>query len=147
MTTRIDVDAHVRQDAPIVVSPVTGITASMIVIVMVETEGLVEREVGRIVLGDLLPMTLVGAAGASDLVVVPRRSEIRFADAPRRAVALGSCPPELVPVLARATGRGAIGVREYALRRGERLRVAATVERNGKRCAVRDDLAQVVLEF
>jgi hypothetical protein len=105
-------------------------------------------------MGDVLVLEAPGRV----VTLVARRARFEAAW-PRPAVALASLPAELVPYVRAARGRGTLAVREHVLPKGQRVRLAAHVERVSSvgasasarvassvgRYVVRDDLGPVVL--
>lgn len=155
-----------------VVSPFTGMRAGFVLVELVERipttndpsdggeaggEAVSDAYdvVGRFVLGDVV--TLRDADG-DEITIVSRRARIEPALPRRWATPITRMPPELVPLLQGATGRGVLCYRELAVSAGDKLRLRAVVEptssivadgyRSGTRLTyrARDDLAPVVLE-
>ncbi|MEA2748567.1 MAG: hypothetical protein QOI41_2710 [Myxococcales bacterium] len=152
-----------------VVSPFTGMRAGLILVELVERSQLTDDQggtgdlvidqydlLGTVVLGDVA--TLRDADG-DEITIVVRRAHIKPA-LPRHGGTpiITRMPPEIVPLLQRATGRGVLCYRELTLSTGDTLRLRAVVEptqsivadgyRSGTRVTyvARDDLEPVVLE-
>lgn len=147
-----------------VVSPLTGMRACIVVIELVERipltndgEGLddLHESLGFVVLGDVA--TLRDEDGDEITIVVPRARVAPTLHA-RGVSPVSRVPAEIVPLLRKATGRGVVCFREVTFGTGEAVRLRAIVERatsivaDGTRAATRttyvarDDLAPVVLE-
>ena len=150
------------------VSPFTGIRAGIVHIELVErmpdssdpharSESVKDRydPVGALVLGDVA--TLRDEDG-TEITIMVRRARIEPAPSRSGGAAITDVPPEIVPLLQRATGRGVLCYRELTLSTGDKLRLRAVVEptrsivadgyRSGTRVTylARDDLGPVVLE-
>ena len=151
---------------PVAVSPFTGLRAGIVRVELVErmpessdshTElvGSDYELLGSVVLGDVA--TLRDDDG-DEITIMVRRASIRPASPGRGGTPITRMPPELVPLLPRATGRGVLCYRELPLSSGDRVRLRAVVEptrsvvadgyRSGTRVTylARDDLGPVVLE-
>ncbi len=125
-----------------VTSPLSGACGAVVVIDVVERIGPLEREVGRVVLGDTLSLHALGG----ELRIVARRSSFVFVGNDTGGAPLERAPPEIAFALAGATGAGALAWREHVLRNDARVRVRAIVEPSAPRLFVaRVDLAQVVV--
>lgn len=127
-------------------SPISGRMAAFVQVALFETGG---RSIGGMVLGDLVPLEVVGADASIDLLV--RRATLE-PEAPRaEPVSLEDpVPAELVPLLRGAAGRGALRASERLFQPGDVLVLRAVVEPSPagglRRFALRTDLAPVVLE-
>jgi hypothetical protein len=109
---------------------------------------------GRVVLGD---MATLRDEDGDEITIVARRAQVQPAIARGDAAPLVHVPPEIAPLLDRASGRGVLCYRELPLGTGDRVRLEAVVEpthsvvtagyRSGTRVTyvARDDLAPVVL--
>jgi hypothetical protein len=153
--------------SPTVVSPFSGVRASIVVIELVEriplanehrpgNEGVSDfyESLGTVVLGDVA--TLRDLDG-DEITIVVRRARVELVTRAAGATPLVRAPAEVVPLLRRATGRGVICYREVTLGPGEKILLKAAVEpstsivttgdRSGTRTTyvTRDDLAPVVL--
>jgi hypothetical protein len=153
---------------PTVVSPFTGMRAGFIFVELVERIGLTNDQgaggesvsdaydvLGTVVLGDVVTLR---DAGGDEITIVARRARIEPALPRRGGTPITRMPPEIVPLLQRATGRGVLCYRELTMSTGDKLRLRAVVEpthsivadgyRSGTRVTyrARDDLAPVVLE-
>jgi hypothetical protein len=152
-----------------VTSPLTGLRAAIIHLEIVERVPLVRDQgmgsedetsdvynsLGVVILGDVA--TLRDEDG-DEITIVAHRARIQPALMRRGGTPLGRVPPEVVPLLANASGRGVICYRELPLAMGDAVRLKAMVEptqsvvatgyRSGTRVTyvARDDLAPVVLE-
>jgi 2-phospho-L-lactate guanylyltransferase (CobY/MobA/RfbA family) len=110
---------------------------------------------GAVVLGDVA--TLRDEDGA-EITLMVRRARIQPAPSRGGGTPITRMPPEVVPLLQRAKGRGVVCYRELTLSTGDKLRLRAVIEptrsvvadgyRSGTRISyvVRDDLGPVVLE-
>lgn len=115
----------------------------------------VYEPLGVTVLGDLLALR---DEDGDEISIVARRARIQPARALHALPALGHVPPELVPLLAKATGRGVLCYREAPLVTSDSVLLTAHVEpastvvavgyRSGTRRAyvARDDLAPILLD-
>lgn len=150
---------------PSVVSPFTGMRAGLLLIELLERMAASHRDsedvsdrydlIGTTVLGDVV--TLRDRDG-DEITIVARRARISPALPRTGGTPIIEMPPELVPLLARASGQGMLCYRELTLSTGDELRLRAVVEptlsvvadgyRSGTRrtYVARDDLAPVVLE-
>jgi hypothetical protein len=153
---------------PLVVSPFTGVRAGFVFVELLErtsrsNDPAEEDEKGRdhydllttVVLGDVA--TLRDEDG-DEITIVARRARIEPALPRHGGATITHMPPEIVPLLRKATGRGVLCYRELTLSTGDKLRLRAVVEpttsvvayghRSGTRVTyvARDDLAPVVLE-
>lgn len=150
-----------------VTSPFTGMPAVIVVIEVVERVPLHDDSAGNqpvtdifvplgfVVLGDLV--TLRDGEG-DEITIVSWRARIRPATPLTGGTPLTNAPPEVVPLLKKASGRGVICHREHTLSVGDTVRLDAVVEptmsvassgyRSGTRktYVAREDLAPVVLE-
>ena len=152
-----------------VVSPLTGMHAAMILVEVLERIPLIPSGqadqgdsvsdvfnlLGVVVLGDVV--TLRDDDG-DEINVVVGRAQLAPQLPRRGGTPVTRVPPEIVPILGRATGRGVVCYRELTLGQGEKVRLKAVVEpsqsvvmsgyRSGTRVTyvARDDLAPVVLE-
>lgn len=153
-----------------VVSPMSGLRAALVDIEILErirrspgaARGSIEETdtdtfelLGTFVCGDVLTLR---DEDDDEITIVARRARIDPQLSFRKGTPLTRVPPELAPLLSRATGRGVICYRELLLREGDKLRLKAVIEpsqsvvSNGYRSATRssfvarDDLALVVLE-
>jgi hypothetical protein len=139
--TSVEVDVVVATEN-VVRSPMSGVDAALIVIDVVERVVPLEREVGRVVLGDTL---ILRADDGAEIAIVARRAQYRFVGNDTGGATLDRIPPEIAAVLGGARG-GELAWREHVLRHGERVRVRAVVERTGAgRFAARVDIAPVVV--
>jgi hypothetical protein len=80
---------------------------------------------GSAVLGDILVLQTDDGA---QITVAARRARLAFATGYDTAAPLTNPPPELMPHLRNASGRGVICFREQTIRDGDRFRLEATVE-------------------
>jgi hypothetical protein len=115
-----------------------------------------ETALGAVLLGGEL-LVLADADG-DELILVARRARFELGRTPVLPLPRGDLPPELVPLLRSATGRGTMGYREVLLRTGDKLRLRAIVEASQTvamegeqpgtrlRYVARDDLGPVVFE-
>ena len=151
----------------LLVSPLTGARAAILVIEIVErialsapgqdarsaSRGERGESLGFIVLGDVVTFR---DEDGDEIALVVRRARVEPALAQHGGTPLSRAPAEVVPLLRRASGRGVVCYRELALVTGAVLRINAIVEparslsgsRSGARVTyvARDDLAPVVLE-
>jgi|GEM_PF-5200482 len=128
-------------------SPLTGARGvAFVVEILGRSQGGALTSIGALVIGD----TVVYADDeGAELVVVARRArfDLRGDEAVRE---LGAMPPEVVPLLAGASGLGVPCFREHVVRSNARYRVRAVAERSpvvgrGLRYAVRHDAGEVVV--
>lgn len=131
----VDVIAKVREfpGAGEVQSPVSG--AHGVAVHLELFEG--DTSLGSMMLGDAIELWTDDGV---KYVVMVRRAQLAFVQT-RAAQLLESAPPELVPLVVRSRG-GALTVREYVIRAGDRLRLRAQVEAG----LVRDDSSPVRLD-
>jgi hypothetical protein len=121
------------------------------------------RSVGEVVFGDLVTLSVLvddppkagvarrsriddveGRAWRIDLVA--RKVALEFADVRPAPMPIALVPPELVPIVQRASGLGRLCWREHVVRSGDRLRIRAVVESSGTLLVVRYERAPVILE-
>ncbi len=169
---QLDVVATV-ESPDVIVSPFTGERAAFFHVEMVEVvTGGAEHSLGEVMIGDVVLLHV--AELGTDVAVVVRRAVMRLVGPRGAGVPLDSLPrppPEAIPLLGRARGRGAPCFREHAVRRGAALRLRAIVDAGGAggaggaagaaaapeaysgssvvrplRLVVRDDLAPVTLD-
>lgn len=138
--TPIEVDAVVLTEDS-VRSPLSGVNAALVVVDVVERATPLERDVGRVVIGD----TLVLRADGGELAIVARRARFAFVGNDTGGAPLETIPPEIAGVLGAARGAGALAWREHVVRRGMKLRVRAIVEASGGRFVARGDLAPILV--
>lgn len=150
-------------------SSITGMQAALFVVEIVERAGLhvptamgaTEEvadhytHVASAVFGDTL---VLRDADGSEVTVVARRARVGFAVPQQGGTPLARVPPELVPLVQRASGRGVLCFRESMVRQGDRYRLTATIEAvpsvvasgyrsdAGLRFVARDDISVVGLE-
>ena len=142
------VEARVRVASPdVVTSPMTSRRAALHVVEVFEREGPIERSVGSVVVGDTLTLR-----SDDDVAVtlVARRTRFVFGlSSPSfgAATPLGRFPPELIPVMRKATGRGELSYREHPLVHGSAVLLRAVIETAGPTLVVRDDLAPVIVSL
>ncbi|MDB4942875.1 MAG: hypothetical protein JWP97_2409 [Labilithrix sp.] len=151
--------------ADAVVSPLTGLRSALLRIEILERfsrghgadrgEGDIHEVIGAVHHGDLL---VLADEDGRELTLLARACELVPWMAEAGGQPLTTAPPEIVPLLRRATGRGLLCFRELSLRGGDLVRVTAVVEATravtasgyrdaaGLRYVARDDLAPVVLE-
>jgi hypothetical protein len=120
-------------------SPISSMKAALFQLEMVERLASGEhhpfassREVGdeyaflgSAVLGDILVLQTDDGA---QITVAARRARLAFATGYDTAAPLTNPPPELMPHLRNASGRGVVCFREQTIRDGDRFRLEATVE-------------------
>ena len=154
-----------------VTSPLTGLRAAMLHVELVERIPLAHQDdmlmegrrrdtdlyesLGVVVFGDVV--TLRDEDG-DEITIVVGRARIEPQLPRHGGTPLSRVPPELVPMLAKASGRGVVCYRELTLGESDKIRLKAVVEpsqhvvasgyRSGTRLTyvARDDLAPVVLE-
>lgn len=147
-----------------IVSPFTGMRAAVLHVELLErftTErgagdgpmvSEMDRSLGILVVGDVV--TLRDDDG-DEINVVARRARVDPLLPRRGGTPLTRVPPEVVPMLQRASGRGVVCYRELLLRQGKAVRLKAIVEPartighgSGSRITyvARDDLECVTLE-
>ena len=131
--TEVEVMAKVASPN-VVTSPLTGNTSALLLIELVERmlppdNGRTIAEslslVGAVILGDVL--SLADETGA-ELSVVAHRTQFVSSTPRHHVTSLERVPPELVPLMKRATGRGVICYRELPLRHGDDVLVRAFIE-------------------
>jgi hypothetical protein len=139
--TEVSVEAVVASEDA-VSSPLTGARAALVRIDVVESD----RPIGSVVLGDTLVLSTADGA----ITLVARRATLVFFDRCTPASPLASAPPEIVALLRRATGSGALAFHEHRLARGGRVVLRAWVEASGegrkRSFVVRHDLGAVTVE-
>ncbi|MDB4933992.1 MAG: hypothetical protein JWP87_964 [Labilithrix sp.] len=151
---------------PLVESPFTGMRSAIILVELLERLPVSNEQggdvvidhyalLGTVVLGDVA--TLRDEDG-DEITIVARRAYIAPALPRSGGTPVGRMPADVVPLLARASGRGVVCYRELTLGTGDAVRLRAVVEpahsvvasgyRSGTRVTyvARDDLAPVVLE-
>jgi hypothetical protein len=148
-----------------IVSPLSGTRGAVLHVELVERftdergggeEGSdMDQSLGVLIVGDVV--TLRDEDG-DEIAIVARRARVEPSLPRRGGTPLTRVPPEVVPILQRASGRGVVCYRELLLREGEAVRLKAIVEptqnivtaghRAGWRVTyvARDDLEAVVLE-
>jgi hypothetical protein len=122
-----------------ITSPISGVTAALFQLELVERLPPADshafahsREVadvyaflGSTVVGELLVLETDDGA---QITIAARRARLAFATGYDRATPLTNPPPELIPHLRNASGRGVICFREQTIRAGDRFRLEAFVE-------------------
>lgn len=165
--TRVKVEVVVASPNDIE-SQLTGLTAAMFHVALLERRafhrsgggsqeeiGDTYVELGVVMWGDTL---LLRDDDGAEVIVVARRARIGMATPQLSGTPLGKVPPELAPIMKKASGMGVLCFRENPIRQGDRYRLTATVEavpavvtsgyRSGAgiRYVARDDLSIVELE-
>ena len=129
-----EVEVLAKVSSPnVVTSPINGTRAALLRIEVVERLHAPDRDapaeryslLGTTVLGDVV--TLVDEAGA-ELSIIAHRAHFPSSTPRAPAATLERLPPELAPLLKRATGRGVICYRELPLRQGDEVLVRAFIE-------------------
>lgn len=112
-------------------------------------------DLGWIIKGDTL---VFRDDDGTEVTVVARRAHVGFATPQNAGTPISKIPPELAPMMKKASGRGVLCFRENTIRQGDRYRLTATVEAvpsvvssgyrsgTGLRFIARDDLSPVKLE-
>jgi hypothetical protein len=160
------VDVRVRVVSPnAVTSPFTGLRAALFQIDLVERRTSADDEaerrtfdvydaLGSTIVGD----TLVVEADGALATVVARRAKLVFRTMNEGGAPIATVPPEIAPLLARASGRGVLCYREHPIASGDELRLRAVVEPTktvvdaayrsgpGTRLVVREDLGPITIE-
>jgi len=152
-----------------VASQLTGLRASLFLVTLLERRAVYRQgggggneeiadtyvELGTIMWGDTL---VLRDDDGTEVTVVARRAFVGFATPQHGGTPLAKVPPELAPMMSRASGRGVLCFRESPIRQGDRYRLTATVEAvpavvsngyrsgAGLRFIARDDLSSVKLE-
>lgn len=149
-----------------IMSPISGVRAAVIDIEILEripassndsreSDTDVYELLGTFVFGDLVTLR---DEGGDEISIVVGRARIDPQLPRHGGHPLSRVPPEVVPLLARASGRGVVCYRELTLEDGDKVRLKATIEpshtvvssgyRSGTKSSyvARDDLAPVVLE-
>lgn len=152
-----------------VTSQLTGMRAALFLVSLLERRAVYRQggaggneeiadayvELGTIMWGDTL---VLRDDDGTEVTVVARRAFVGFATPHHGGTPLGKVPPELAPMMSRASGRGVLCFRESPIRQGDRYRLTATVEAvpavvssgyrsgAGLRFIARDDLSSVKLE-
>lgn len=143
-------------------SPLDGTRAAILYVELLE---LLELErgptdeaygsLGVVVLGDVVTLR---DDDHDEIAIVARRARINPATPHARPAPLDEAPPELVPLLAKAKGRGLLCYRQVSLATNDRVLLTASVEpatsvvaagyRSGtqRTYVARDDLEPVILD-
>ncbi|MBS2014382.1 MAG: hypothetical protein JST00_15955 [Deltaproteobacteria bacterium] len=150
-------------------SQLTGMTAAMFHVALLERRafhrgggvgspeeiGDTYEELGVVMWGDTL---VLRDDDGAEVTVLARRARIGLATPQLSGTPLGRVPPELAPIMKKASGMGVLCFRENPIRQGDRYRLTATVEAvsavvtsgyrsgTGLRYVARDDLSIVELE-
>lgn len=132
-----------------VTSPFSGDRAAFFHVELVAIDPVgTESPIGELVLGDVVVFR--GLAEPLEVAIVVRRATMRLVGVRSGATPLdrlARVPPEAIPLLARANGRGTPCFREHAVRCGTRVRLRATVDYSASpRAVVRDDLGAVTID-
>lgn len=133
-------------------SPLSGARGALVHVAVVERRALaradgeavlVYDDVGEITIGDVLVLEADGVS----VTVLARHARLSLAPGAGGAP-LERLPPEIAPLVARASGRGVLCWRERVIAHGDSLRLRAVVEAAGApgRLVARDDLAPVILQ-
>lgn len=152
-----------------VTSELTGLRAALFLVTLVERRPIYREsgagsadevadayvELGSVMWGDTL---LLRDDDGTEVTVVARRAFVGFATPHHGGTPLARVPPELAPMMSRASGRGVLCFRENPIRQGDRYRLTAAVEAvpavvssgyrsgAGLRFIARDDVSPVKLE-
>ena len=143
-------------------SPVTGKTAAFFFVEVLERapSGL-ETWLGSVIFGDLVtlaPRDVAPGDRPTEITLVARQATFELVDRPLAPVPIVTALAELVPMMRRASGRGALYHCEHAVRTGDSLRLRAVVEATagavgagvrssiGSRLVARHDLGLVTLD-
>lgn len=106
-----------------------GARGALVEIRLFEESGLVRRPIGRLVVGDLLRLSL---EGGGRLVLRVSDCDVELGGPPHLGPAALEAPPSYVLAAAGGLRGGVILAEERALRRGDRVRVSASDGATGR---------------